>query len=51
MVEMSDFHFGQFVLRFSRERAGRYIDMTIPLNPDPVFFHSVKSRHSKLNHS
>jgi len=33
MVQVADFYFGQFVLRLSSERVGRYFDMTIPLIP------------------
>ena len=55
MVQISDFYFGQFVLRLSTERAGRYRDMTLPFNP-AFFFPRVQSqkdkfRNSKRNHS
>jgi len=56
MVQISDFYFGQFVLRLSTERAGRYHDMTLPFNPDLAFFPRVKYWNGKFwkgkwNHS
>jgi len=43
MAQMTSCYFGQFVLWHSREREGRYFDMTLPTNLELAFYPHVPS--------